>query len=232
MTGAPHPLLVRAGEAPADSVTRQLLVVAAVEAILDREVVLVGGAAVNVVTGTYLPTDLDLVASVTAADRDRLVAAGFEWAGIGHRHLSFTMPDGEIMLVEFPDSHLDAVLPPVRIEIGDGITVAMISLDDLMMDRLTQATDGTPVTFGAAIDLATAAYASIDWEWLENRSALPELEAIGLPQVLDAVRREAKRKLREGERSGRTRGPTTVEEAPSVRGARAISDMPEDQGPV
>lgn len=174
---------------------RHLFVVAAVESILDRSVVLVGGAAVNVVTGTYYPTDLDLVAAVNAEDRRMLVAGGFEWAGVGHRHLSTTMPDGEVILVEFSDSELDAVFPPERIEIEPGISVSIISLNDLVMDRLKQATDGTLVTLDAAIDLAAAAYASIDWDWLEKRSELPELEAIGVPDVLTAVRKGAKRRL-------------------------------------
>ncbi len=179
---------------------RHLLVVAAVEAILDRSVVLVGGAAVNVVTGTYYPTDLDLVASVNAEDRRMLVAGGFEWAGVGHRHLSVTMLDGEVILVEFPDSELDAAFPPERIEIEPGISVSIISLNDLVMDRLKQATDGTLVTLDAAIDLTAAAYASIDWDWLEMRSELPELEAIGVPDVLTAVRKGAKRRLQAGGR--------------------------------
>jgi len=187
--------LRRAADAPPDSVERHLLVVAAVEAILDRSVVLVGGAAVNVVTGTYSPTDLDLVASVNGEDRRMLVAGGFEWAGVGHRHLSFTMLDGEVILVEFPDSELDAAFPPERIEIEPGISVSIISLNDLVMDRLKQATDGTLVTLDAAIDLTAAAYASIDWDWLEKRSELPELEAIGVPDVLTAVRKGAKRRL-------------------------------------
>lgn len=225
-----HPLLRKAGDAPADSVERHLLVVAAVETILDREVVLVGGAAVNVVTGTYLPTDIDLVASVTTEDREQLVDSGFEWAGVGRRHLSLTMPDGEIILVEFPDAHLDAALPPERIEIQPGISISIISLDDLMMDRLKQTTDGTSVTLDAAVALASAAYASIDWDWLERRSVLPELEAIGVPDALAIVRREAKRSLRDRGRPIRARTPMTTDEALSEPGARATTDIPEDQG--
>lgn len=227
-----NPLLQKAADAPADSVARQLLVVAAVEAILDRSVVLVGGAAVNVVTGTYYPTDLDLVASANTADRKRLVAGGFEWAGVGHRHLSITMPDGEVILVEFPDSELDAVFPPERIEIEPGVSVSIISLNDLVMDRLRQATDGTPVTFEAAIDLAAAAYASIDWDWQEKRSESPELKAIGVPDALGAVRRGARRRLRGDARFARGRVPMTTEEALSMRGAWAIGEIPEDQGPT
>lgn len=227
-----HPLLREADGAPPDSVKRHLFVVAAVEAILDRSVVLVGGAAVNVVTGTYYPTDLDLVASVSTEDRRRLVAGGFEWAGVGHRHLSITMTDGEVILVEFPDSKLDAVFPPERIEIEPGVSVSVISLNDLAMDRLRQATDGTPVTLEAAIDLAVAAYASIDWDWQEKRSESPELEATGVPDALAAVRRGARRRLRGEARSARGRAPMTTEEALSMRGAWAIAEIPEDQGPT
>jgi hypothetical protein len=224
--------LRRAADAPPDSVERHLFVVAAVESILDRSVVLVGGAAVNVVTGTYYPTDLDLVASVNADDRRMLVAGGFEWAGVGHRHLSTTMPDGEVILVEFSDSELDAVFPPERIEIEPGISVSIICLNDLVMDRLKQATDGTLVTLDAAIDLAAAAYASIDWDWLERRSELLELEATGVPDVLTAVRQGAKRRLREGRPSARAGTPMTEREALSMRGAREIAEIPEDQSPV
>lgn len=227
-----HPLLRKAADAPADSVERHLLVVAAVEAILDREVVLVGGAAVNVVTGTYLPTDIDLVASVTTEDREQLVDSGFEWAGVGHRHLSLTMPDGEVILVEFPDAHLDAVLPPERIEVQPGISISIISLDDLMMDRLKQTTDGTSVTLDAAVELASAAYASIDWDWLGRRSVLPELEAIGVPGALATVRREAKRSLRDRGRSIRGRAPMTADGALLERGARVVHEAPEDPEPV
>lgn len=232
MTDSIHPLLRKADDAPPDSVKRHLFVVAAVEAILDRSVVLVGGAAVNVVTGTYYPTDLDLVASVCTADRRRLVVGGFEWAGVGHRHLSITMLDGEVILVEFPDSELDAVFPPEQIEIDPGVSVSVISLNDLVMDRLRQATDGTPVTLEAAIGLAAAAYASIDWDWQEKRSELPELKAIGVPDALAAVRRGARRRLREGRRSVRAGTPMTIEEIQSMRGARAIAEIPEDQGPT
>lgn len=232
MTRQIHPLLRKAADAPADSVERHLLVVAAVETILDREVILVGGTAVNVVTGTYLPTDIDLVASVTTEDREQLVDSGFEWAGVGHRHLSLTMSDGEIILVEFPDAHLDAVLPPERIEIQPGISISIISLDDLMMDRLRQTTDGTSVTLDAAVELASAAYASIEWDWLERRSVLPELEAIGVPDVLATVRREARRRLRERGRPIRARTPMATDEALPERGARATSSIPEDQGPA
>ncbi|MEA2009638.1 MAG: hypothetical protein U9N78_02935 [Actinomycetota bacterium] len=225
-----HPFLRKAANAPPDSVKRHLLVVAAVEAIIGRPVVLVGGAAVNVVTGTYYPTDLDLVASVSAADREKLVSAGFDWAGVGHRHLSLTLPDDEVILVEFPDSVLDTVFPPEQIEVDPGVFVSVISLNDLVMDRLRQATDGTIVTLDAAIDLTSVAYASIDWSWLEERSTLPELTAIGVPDALVAVRRGAKRRLRDGGQS--ILAPMTTAEAQSMRGAQAITEVPEDQGPV
>lgn len=227
-----HPLLLKAANAPPDSVERHLLIVAAVEAILDRPVVLVGGAAVNVVTGTYYPTDLDLVASVTTADRRRLVAAGFEWAGVGYRHLSITMPDGEVILVEFPDSDLDAVFPPEQIEIDTGVFVSIISLNDLVMDRLRQATDGTLVTLDAAIDLALAAYASIDWDWLDQRAELPELEAIGVPDVLTVVRQRAKRRLRASGQFARGGTAMTQDDTRSLPGTRAIAEIPESETPV
>lgn len=78
--------------------------------------------------------------------------------------------------------------------------IAVIGLNDLLMDRLLQATGGEPVTMDEAVRLATAAYERIDWEDLSARSdaaAQDEtLAGASLPAVLAAVRRTARKQLR------------------------------------
>ncbi len=45
----------------------------------------------------------------------------------------------------------------------------IIALEDLMMDRLVQATDGTAVTWDEANLLANAAHDRVDWDAIEAR---------------------------------------------------------------
>lgn len=187
----PRMLFEMAENAGPDTTKRYLLLIAAIDAILDSDVVLVGGSAVNVHTGTYNPTDVDLVAAVGVPEREKLVSWGFLWAGIGHRHLSYEFPDGEITLVEFPSSTLDGTRPPVWWEAVPGTGIWLIALDDLMMDRLQQATDGSLVTFEAAVSLARAMTDSIDWASLEEESQSPGNEALGIGDYLERVRAAA-----------------------------------------
>ena len=67
----------------------------------------------------------------------------------------------------------------------------MATLDDLMMDRLQQATDGSLVTFEAAVSLASAMIDSIDWASLGEEALSPGNRALGVDEALRAVRTAA-----------------------------------------
>lgn len=138
---------------------RRLWLVAAIDAIVARPIFLVGGAAVDLHTGRYQPTDVDLVGVVTAEDRSALVDAGFVESG--GRHLRWDYPDGTSELVEFPGSTLDGTSE--RIQLSDTVMVNVISLDSLVVDRVTQATDGSIVTFDEAVRLIVATADRVDW---------------------------------------------------------------------
>lgn len=183
----PLPLFELATQAAPDSTERYLLLVAAIDSVIVPDVVLVGGAAVNVHTGTYNPTDIDLVAAVGPAEREELMRWGFSWPGVGHRHISYEFPDGEIVLVEFPSSTLAGIRPPFWWEVRPGVGIWMIALDDLMMDRLQQATDGSPPTFEGAVSLARAMQDRIDWGSIEVEAESPGNRVLGVGQVLEAV---------------------------------------------
>ena len=126
---------------------------------------LVGGVAVDLHTGVYTPTDIDLVGAVSKDDKQRLVDAGFE--ADGSRHIRWTFSDGTSELVEFPDDVLDGTL--VGVTLNDDVVVNVISLESLVIDHLEQATDQTVVTYEEAVRLVAATTESVDWPVVSNR---------------------------------------------------------------
>ncbi len=92
--------------------------------------VLVGGAAVEILTGgAYTTGDLDFVGFVPASIRRVLEAKGFKKTG---RH--WINDDQEIYL-EFPGESLSPGETAVRLE-AYGFDLTLVSLEDLLVDRL------------------------------------------------------------------------------------------------
>lgn len=199
-------LLRRAASQPRGTTERKLLVAAAFGTAALEDAVVVGGVAVELHTQSYRPTDIDLVGHRKRGHPRSLVDLGFRNEG---RHWLYSFDDGETLGVEVPSDRLDdfAVEPPVIVSLKPG-EVAVISLNDLMMDRLLQATGGEPVTFDEAVRLAVAAYQRVDWAVLEERAiaAADQGSSAGraLPEILARVRRKAKALLREQNRRGST----------------------------
>ncbi len=192
-------LLASALAEPADSPARALLVTAAVSMAVGAEYVLVGGSAVNVHTGVYRPTDLDLVGPLGPAVDRAVGSLGFARRG---RYLVLEREGQEIVL-DLPDSALFDLAgdPPEEVEVAAGVTAAVLSPTDLMMDRTLQATDGTVVTMEEALTLAVGAYPRIDWPELERRALAasgrgPQAYAL-LPATLRRIRSLARRALRD-----------------------------------
>jgi len=195
----PQDLLHAAAESRSDDPARPLLIAAAIAAVTGRQVVLVGGSAVNLHTGSYRPTHIDLVVHLTPADHQALEDLALTREG---RHYHYDTPGGPI-LIEFPGDQLHPLLttPPELIEVAPGVIARAVALDDLMIDRALQATDGTPVTFDEALRLAVAAYRRINWDDLTRRATAagqgPPARAIEmLPDTLERIRRSAVRQLR------------------------------------
>ncbi|NQV05988.1 hypothetical protein HQ535_05520 [bacterium] len=157
-----------------------------------------GGTAVELHTGSYRPTDIDLVGYSRSGSDAILVELEFVRDG---RHWLYTFSDGETLAIEVPGDRLDdfAIEAPHSIDLAPG-QLAVINLNDLMMDLLLQATKGQRITMDEAVRLATAAYERIDWENLSARSDAAArggtLAEIELPEVLASVRRAARRHLR------------------------------------
>ena len=171
-------------EATAEPVRRRLWVVAAIDALLDTRMVIVGGAAVDLHTGSYRPTDVDLIGSVSRKDRETLIAGGF--TEIGSRHVAWMATDGETVLVEFPAATLDSDFDLIELE--PGVTVAVINLVGLLVDRLIQATHPNSVSFDDAVALVAAVADEVDWAALsELMRARPDAAYIGLLETTAAV---------------------------------------------
>ncbi len=161
----PEQLIAAALEAPADSAECILYAAAAFDALTSDSMVLVGGGAQVTHTGVGRLTDIDLVGVVTPEDHERLARHGFRREG---RHWVMESA-GRSIAVEVPSDALLGEEEPEATDIGVAI-VRVISVNDLMMDRLVQATDGTEVTWDEALALAIAAFDRIDWEKLSDRA--------------------------------------------------------------
>lgn len=186
-------LLERALAAPPDSAERILFSAAGFGALVEADIVLVGGGAQVTHTGVGKVTDIDVTGEITEADEKRLIEAGFSKEG---RHWVME-GSGGVIAVEVPAAELDGVEPPERIDV-EGTTVLVISVTDLMMDRLIQTTDGTTVTYDEALQLAVAGHERIAWEKLRRRAegvaaAEPFLKT--LPALVDEFDTSAARLL-------------------------------------
>ena len=159
-------LLALAVAAPPDSAERVLYAAAAFDALTATDLVLVGGAAQLSHTGLGRLTDIDLVGVVTAEDEAQIQAAGFRRDG---RHWVYEV-GGVAIGVEVSGDRLLGDEEPELVDLG-GVSIAIISVTDLMMDRLVQATDGTAITYDEASQLAVAAGDRIDWDRIEERAA-------------------------------------------------------------
>lgn len=132
---------------------------------VSREAVLVGGAAVNLHTGSYRPTDIDLCAYLDDRDRSELQNLGFEH--IQGDLFKYRFRDGEVWPVEFPEAVVDGDV--MRVALGGDVMLTVISTESLVLDRIRQATDGTGVTFDEAVRLCRAVKDSADWLAVEAR---------------------------------------------------------------
>ena len=83
-----------------------------------------------------------------------------------------------------------------QVELTDDVVVSIISLTDLVVDRLKQATDGSEVTEDAAIALIAATYKEIDWEAVDQRVAAQDDGLLQLADRAAKIRRAVVKALR------------------------------------
>lgn len=168
-----------------DAVLRSLWLAKAADYGIKDRAVLVGGAAVNLHTGSYRPTGVDMCAFLDGSDRQTLVELGF--SNSQGDHFEYQFEDGELWLLEFPDSQVDGDVS--MIQLSDEDTLAVISRESLIVDRLLQATDGTTITFEEAVRLCVVTYRTTNWSWVSTEIGRRDsLEpGLGLSDVFDRV---------------------------------------------
>ena len=156
--------LDRAEEATHE-IDRSVWLAKAADHAISRDAVLVGGAAVNLHTAVYKPTDIDLCAHLDEEDRTELDGLGFKH--LQGDHFLYTFRDGEKWPVEFPDSVVDGDVMHVSLDADEVLLV--IGTESLVLDRIRQATDRTDVTFDEAVRLCRAVKEIADWALIEGR---------------------------------------------------------------
>lgn len=173
-----------------NAILRSLWLAKAADYGIKGRAVLVGGTAVNLHTGSYRPTDIDMCALLDASDRQALVELGF--INSQGDHFEYRFADGELWLLEFPDSQVDGDVDLIALSSEDQL--AVIRKESLIVDRLFQATDGTEIMFQEAVRLCAVVYASTNWSWVESEigrrdSLEPGLQlAATLARVMEEVR--------------------------------------------
>jgi hypothetical protein len=138
---------------------------AAMTRLLSREPIVVGGTAEEYwAGGEYHPTDLDLCPQPSTVDLKALTSIGMRKRG---RHwVRADLP----VAVEFPGSG-DDIEKTVQV-IVDGVSILMISCEDLYLDRVRQATVSWPredVSYDSAVEIALTNYPRIDWDHIFDR---------------------------------------------------------------
>lgn len=160
-------------EQASDEIDRSVWLAKAADHALRRDAVLVGGAAVNLHTASYRPTDIDLCAYLDEGDREELRQLGFEH--IQDDHFVYTFRDGEKWPVEFPDSVVDGDV--MFVSLGNDEVLRVISTESLVLDWIRQATDQTAVTFNEAVRLCRSVMETADWALIAGKVHEEDLQA-------------------------------------------------------
>jgi hypothetical protein len=162
--------------------------------LLSKRPIVVGGTAEEYwAGGEYHPTDLDLCPRPTASDLRALRALGLSKSG---RH--WTREDLPVA-VEFPGSG-DDIERTIVVKVG-GVSILMISCEDLYLDRVRQATMSWPredVSFDAALELALTNYVTMDWDYIRGRLRT----AVSSESMVGALMASVNRRVRSRARRG------------------------------
>ena len=101
------------------------------------------------------------------------------------------------MAVEFPGSG-DDIERTVVVKVL-GVSVLMISCEDLYLDRVRQATVSWPredVSFDSAFEIALTNYIGIDWEYVRERIGATVLAELKVGTLMRGVNRRVRSRAR------------------------------------
>jgi hypothetical protein len=167
---------------------------AAITRLLGNEPIVVGGTAEEYwAGGEYHPTDLDLCPRPSPGDLKALASVGLRRIG---RH--WTRDDLPVA-VEFPGSG-DDIERTVVLKVS-GVSILMISCEDLYLDRVRQATVSWPredVSFDAALEIALTNYETMDWDYIRSRLGTTVSTERTVGTIMVGVNRRVRSRARAG----------------------------------
>jgi hypothetical protein len=171
---------------------QRLMLAAAITMLLDKKPIVVGGTAQEYwAGGEYHPTDLDLCPRPSDQDLERLRKIGLVKKG---RHWVRTdLP----VAVEFPGSGDD--IKRTSVLKVRGVSILIISCEDLYLDRVRQATVSYPredTSFDGALEIALTNYGTMDWDYVRDRLRRLAASGAGVGDVMIAVNRRARARAR------------------------------------
>ena len=184
--------LLRQIPAARSELRQRLLLAAALTTVLSTRPIVVGGTAQQYwAGGEYHPTDLDLCPRPSTRDLKALVEVGLRRSG---RHwVRADLP----VAVEFPGSG-DDIERTVVVKLL-GVSVLMISCEDLYLDRVRRATVSWPredVSFDSAFEIALTNYIGIDWEYVRERIGATVLAELKVSTLMRGVNRRVRSRAR------------------------------------
>lgn len=177
---------------------QRLLLAAAMTKLLAKAPIVVGGTAEEYwAGGEYHPTDLDLCPRPSASDLKALASVGMYKNG---RHwVRANLP----VAVEFPGSGND-IQRTVALKV-DGVSILMISCEDLYLDRLRQATVSWPredVSYDSALEIALTNYVGMDWDYVWSRIKTATMSEPKVGSAMTGVNRRVRLRVRRAYRGG------------------------------
>jgi len=99
--------------------------------------------------------------------------------------------------VEFPGSG-DDIERTVALTVG-GVSILMISCEDLYLDRVRQATVSWPqegISFDAALEIALTNYATMDWDYVRRRLRRASSSERSVGTLMASVNRRVRSRAR------------------------------------
>ena len=162
--------------------------------LLSKQPIVVGETAEEYwAGGEYHPTDLDLCPRPSRSDLKALASVGLRRSG---RH--WTREDLPVA-VEFPGSGND-IERTVAVKVA-GVSILMISCEDLYLDRVRQSTVFWPredISFDAAFELALTNYVTLDWDYIRGRLRTAISSDRKVATLMSSVNRRVRSRARRG----------------------------------
>jgi hypothetical protein len=145
---------------------QRLLVAAALSTVMEKMPTVVGGTAEEYwARDEYRPTDLDLIPTPSRADQDAFRKLGFKKDG---RHW---VSQDLAVATEFPHDSTFEVRRTIDARVGK-VTVRVIGVDDLYLDRLGQATMTERIDdqhFASLLAITVTNWEQLDWAYVGGR---------------------------------------------------------------